>query len=79
MEITKTKILAYQRKLESLGLSPSTVKRRMAAVRKFCFWAAEKGYLKQNPFARRHLGGVMASASLQPATCLLYTSDAADE
>ena len=51
MEITKTKILAYRRKLESLGLSPSTVKRRMAAVRKFCFWAAGKGYLRQNPFA----------------------------
>jgi hypothetical protein len=53
MEITKAKILEYQRKLESMRLSPSTVKRRMAAVRKFCFWAAEKGYLRQNPFIDR--------------------------
>jgi len=55
MEITKTKILEYKRKLESMGLSPSTVKRRMAAVRKFCFWATEKGYLRENPFASRPL------------------------
>jgi len=51
MEITKTKILEYKRRLEGMGLSPSTVKRRIAAVRKFCFWATEKGYLRENPFA----------------------------
>jgi len=50
-KINQQSILAYQKKLaDDLNLSPATVKRRVSSIRKFCEWAQQQGYLKENPF-----------------------------
>lgn len=51
-KINKKTIEAYQKRLDKeLELSPSTVKRRLSTLRKFCDWAEKENYLKENPFA----------------------------
>ncbi|HUS60523.1 MAG TPA: hypothetical protein VMX76_04090, partial [Nevskiaceae bacterium] len=50
-KLTKKNIDAYQKRLGQLELSPSTIKRRISSIRKFCHWAAGESYLEANPFA----------------------------
>jgi len=61
-------------------LSQSTVKRKLAGLKKFCQWAAGKGLIEKNPFeeskegemkpppARRLGVSVLGSASFLPAS-----------
>ncbi|HUS52327.1 MAG TPA: phage integrase SAM-like domain-containing protein, partial [Candidatus Bathyarchaeia archaeon] len=51
-KINRRSIREYQDWLGQLNLSPSTIKRRLSTLRKFCDWAQEETWLDQNPFLK---------------------------
>ena len=52
-KISSNHFKQYQNLLIQMGVSESTIKRKLASLRKFSGWLAHEGYLKENPFQRR--------------------------